>query len=110
MVGADLIGSACTYNTTYVQKENWGTSTVTLSSSWTKSHINLATVNTTNCDPSNYVFGYFGYDSSGNSLFPAGAHLDYSATGYGTNHYGVHIRAALLFIDNWTDDISIIFR
>ena len=75
------------------------------------------------CTSSEYVFGYWGYYNSlvysspqagvslSNSMFPSSASLTYSnPTAFtSTSHYGVHFRATLLFIDDWTNGMSILF-
>jgi len=44
-------------------------------------------------------------------LFPKGAKLSYynAAAFTGINHYGIHIRATILFIDNWRNGMSVLF-
>ena len=44
-------------------------------------------------------------------MFPTGATLTFTdnALFTGTAHYGVHFRATLLFIDDWTNGLSIMF-
>jgi hypothetical protein len=85
-----------------------------------------------------YVFGYYGYYNQGvysfstvsyntylngasvtsgttltygQSMFPQGATLTFSnlASFSGTAHYSVHVRMTLLFIDDWTNGMSILF-
>ena len=73
------------------------------------------------CNAANYVFGYYGYNlvglsyyssllTLGANLFPSGATLSYSNSGIASAHYGVHLRATLLFIDQWTNGMSILFQ
>jgi hypothetical protein len=44
-------------------------------------------------------------------MFPDGAKLTYTNNNAftGINHYAVHFRATLLFIDDWTNGMSILF-
>ena len=74
------------------------------------------------CGQGTYVFGYYGYYneavyttslalSYGISMFPSGATITFTdaALFSGVAHYGVHFRATLLFIDDWTNGLSILF-
>lgn len=64
----------------------------------------------TNCDSGNYVFGYYGYDSSSISNFGT-AYLTYLTTNslLASPHYGIHFRAKFLFIDDWKDGMFVTF-
>lgn len=70
------------------------------------------------CLSSQYVFGYYGYNNNatpaytssstmGISLFPDDAALIYNQASLSA-HYGIHIRATLLFIDQWTNNMAIL--
>lgn len=70
------------------------------------------------CTSNDYVFGYYGYNNNGTNyyssgttaginLFPDTASLIYSKTSLPA-HYGIHFRATLLFIDQWTNNMAIV--
>lgn len=122
-------GSSCGYNTSYSTPPlvDWTTGMPTINgSAWT---INVAApfseVQQGSCTSANYVFGYYGYynekvyssaltsppSSYGQNMFPNGAKLTYTNTGAFTsiNHYAMHIRATVLFIDDWSNGMSILF-
>lgn len=73
------------------------------------------------CTSSAYVLGYYGYNNKGNpyydssitpegkNLFPAGASVKYNK-GSLAAHYGVHLRATILFIDQWKNGLSILVQ
>ena len=74
------------------------------------------------CSNADYVFGYYGYYnknvypaglsySYGQSMFPSMATLFYTnPTAFsGVDHYAVNFRATILFIDDWSNGLSIIF-
>lgn len=122
-------GSSCGYNTSYYNLENWvGVSNIAslincVGCKWTTNVAAAsALVSQKSCPSSQYVFGYYGYYNQGvytsalagsynTNLFPDGATLSYNnpAAFTGKNHYGVHFRATLLFIDSWTNGKSIAF-
>ncbi|MFM7851683.1 MAG: hypothetical protein ACKO96_07120, partial [Flammeovirgaceae bacterium] len=66
-----------------------------------------------------WVFGYYGYNlfghpyysssiTAGRSLFPNNAALKYNKASITQAHYGIRVRATLLFIDQWTNGLSIL--
>lgn len=109
-------GATCSYNSTYgTAIVSWGSGTNLASigtagwSGWTISGSANSFSNTGSCSPTNWVFGYYGYSlTTGASLFPS-VTLQFAGSGYGTSHYGVKIRANLLFIDQWQNNMSILF-
>lgn len=122
----NAVANACTYNTTLNNIiENWVGGTPAISrtvaaTGWYASEAPPSySVNQQSCDSSTYVFGYYGYgyaglpytsSTSGASLFPAGAKLVYNNIGGITlAHYGIHIRATILFIDEWINGMTINF-
>jgi hypothetical protein len=123
--GAAAVGNVCYYNFSYIEVENWSTSPPTIGSGnpWTTNVAGITSgVVQGSCSSSSYVFGYYGYYnqgiypvipgfSYGDNMFPQGATLTYSSSTVfaGTPHYGVHFRATLLFIDDWTNGMSILF-
>lgn len=69
----------------------------------------------TACTNTDYVFGYYGYDdtpvTTSTSKFGTASLLFYSNKAViNTPHYGIHFRAKFLFIDDWVDDMLVIFR
>jgi len=47
----------------------------------------------------------------GGSWFPAGATLTYNkASGVTVSHYGIRVRATILFIDEWRNGMTILFQ
>ena len=115
----------CSYNTTYSEIESWLLTPPTVGNTvaasgfyYTGAQANTV-VDQMSCQSSNYVFGYYGYNNNGTpyydsgktpglNLFPDDAALVYNM-GSLAAHYGVHIRATLLFIDQWTNKMAIIF-
>lgn len=112
----DVASGVCSYNTTYESIESW-TSTPSLSTTTnangffktvdgpTDTSILIGT-----CSTANYVFGYYGYNlfgqsyysasvTAGQSHFPSTAALKYNKASVTQAHYGIRIRATLLFID-----------
>lgn len=80
----------------------------------------MANVNQMSCTSSAYVFGYYGYNNNGTvyynnalsaglNLFPVGAKLVYNKASL-VAHYGIHLRATLLFIDQWVNGMSILVQ
>jgi hypothetical protein len=80
----------------------------------------VANVKQMSCDSSTYVFGYYGVNNNGTlyynpalpaglNLFPVGAKLVYSRASLAA-HYGVNMRATLLFIDQWVNGMSILVQ
>jgi hypothetical protein len=121
---AGASGSSCAYNTTYYNLVDWSSSMPTIGSGgWTTNVAGAnAAIDQGSCASSTYVFGYYGYYnqgvysfssalSFGSSLFPTGATLSYSnsAAFTGINHYSVNIRATILFIDVWSNGMSVLF-
>lgn len=118
--------TSCVYNSTYDELLNWGSSipSINTGGEWTTNvgSAPIAGVDQGLCQSSNYVFGYYGYYNEhvysttlgltyGTNMFPSGAKLTYTnnAAFSSTDHYAVHFRATLLFIDDWTNGMSILF-
>jgi len=109
--------TSCSFNSSFDvlvnQASGISSGTFTTANSVGKSVSNSAhpvRLNSTNCAASTYYFGYYGYDlDTGNSLFPDGATLIYDLASYTNAHYGIKVRATLLFIDLWYNNMSILF-
>jgi hypothetical protein len=118
--------ASCSYNSTYSQIDNWVSaapsisSTVTASGWYMTGAAPLSGVNQMSCTSGAYVFGYYGLNNKGNpyfnsglpegqNLFPSDAKLVYNRASVAA-HYGIHIRATLLFIDQWTNGLSILVQ
>lgn len=108
-----------------ISNDYWGTSATLTGAlgTWTRSPAGGGTNYPENCPHQKYTFGYYNVisnDPANSALysnlpagivvttFPKNAVLSYSGTGYGTNHYGLRIRAEVLFIDRWSSDVSLI--
>lgn len=128
-------GPTCAYDYTY--SELLTSSPPTLGGVWT-SNVGTPNANVDQGSCTGYIFGYYGYYNLGvysftsvsystylngatvtagttltygQSMFPNGATLTYSNSGAftGTPHYSVNVRMTLLFIDDWTNGMSILF-
>jgi hypothetical protein len=108
--------ASCAFNSTYDEILNWAvvpSLTTTYNSDGFFKTVDGPTDNsiyTNSCTTANYVFGYYGYNlygqsyytasiGAGKSLFPSNAALKYNKPSIPINHYGIRIRATILFID-----------
>ena len=120
--------TSCAYNTTYSQIESWVgatptvTTTVTTTGFYKVGGPPVNNVNQSLCSSATYIFGYYGYHNNGTvywdptlslgmgvSLFPVGAQLVYNQVNL-ASHYGIHLRATLLFIDQWVNGMAILVQ
>ena len=89
--------------------EDWTVNALLTGTKGTWSINDTLTSDTTSCAGVQYVFGYYGYDTDLNLIFPD-VKLDYASTSFSDGlHWGVLFRANILFIDQWTSTESIIF-